>query len=172
MTSSGIAQRMTRSACVLLVALTFLAATAPVQAQCTDVTARNESIVRRAFDNWAKGGNVFAELLAPDVKWTIPGSGPVAGTYIGLKDFVERASVPLVSRLATPIVPKVHHIWAVGDTVIVRFDGSATTTSGAPYANQFVWIFHMTNGVVTEAEAFLDLIAYQQVVDNNAPRAK
>jgi len=116
--------------------------------------------------------NIFAELLAPEVRWTIHGSGPVAGTYFGLKDFVDRASGPLLSRLATPIVPKVHQIWSVGNTVIVRFDGAATTTSGAPYANQFVWIFRMANGVVIEAEAFLDLVAYQPVVDNNAPRTK
>jgi ketosteroid isomerase-like protein len=156
----------------LLLASAFLAMSASAQAQNADVTARNEAVVRKAFDNWVKGGSVFGELLAPDVKWTIFGSGPVAGTYRGLADFVERASMPLVSRLATPIVPKVHHIWAIGDTVIIRFDGTATTTSGAPYANQFVWIFRMSNGVVTEAEAFLDLVAYQRVVDNNAPRSR
>ena len=172
MSPSGIARRMIQAASALLVSLTCLAVTIPVQAQCTDVTARNEAAVRRAFDNWAKGGNVFADLLAPDVRWTIHGSGPVAGTYIGLEDFVERASSPLISRLVTPLVPSVHHIWATGDTVIIRFDGSATTTSGAPYANQFVWIFRMANGVVTEAEAFLDLTAYQRVVENNAPRSQ
>ena len=172
MTSSGIVQRMVRSARVFLVALAFQAAAASGQAHSADVTARNEAIVRQAFDRWAKGGSVFADLLAPDVRWSIRGSGPVAGTYIGLKDFVERASAPLVSRLATPIVPKVHRIWATGDSVIIRFDGSATTTSGAPYANQFVWIFRMADGVVIEAEAFLDLVAYQQVVDNNQPRSQ
>ena len=170
MTFSDTARRMTRSASALLLASALLSV--PAHAQASDMAARNEAIVRQAFDKWAEGGNVFAELLAPDVRWTIPGSGPVAGTYIGLKDFVERASAPLVSRLATPIVPTVRHIWAIGDTVIIRFDGSATTTSGAPYANQFVWIFRMSNGVVTEAEAFLDLAAYQEVVDNNAPRAR
>ncbi len=163
-----IAHCIIQPACVLLVALTFLAA--PAQGEGADASARNEAIVRQAFDNWVMGGNVFAELLAPNVSWTIRGSGPVARTYIGIEDFVQRGSVPLISRLATPLVPKVHDIWAVGDTVIIRFDGSATTTSGAPYANQFVWIFRMTGGVVTEAEAFLDLAAYQQVVDNNEPR--
>lgn len=166
---SPIAHRMIQSASALLVALTFLAA--PAQAEGTDASARNEAIVRQAFDNWVDGGNVFAELLTPNVSWTIRGSGPVARTYTGIEDFVERGSVPLISRLATPLVPKVHDIWAVGDTVIIRFDGSATTTSGAPYTNQFVWIFRMTGGVVTEAEAFLDLVAYQQVVDNNVPRS-
>lgn len=133
---------------------------------------RNEAIVREAFETWRAGGSVFAALLAPDVKWTIHGSGPVAGTYLGLQDFVERASAPLVSRLSTPIEPHVHAIYADGDTIIVRFDGSATTTSGAPYRNQFVWIFRMKGGTVVEAEAFLDLVAYQQVVDNNKPRVQ
>lgn len=154
-----------------LIAWTFEAAAAPSRACDADASARNEAVVRQAFDNWGKGGNVFAELLAQDMTWTIHGSGPVAGTYSGIKAFVEGAAAPLVSRLATPIVPKVHGIWAVGDIVIIRFDGSATTTSGVPYANQFVWIFRMANGVVTEAEAFLDLEAYQAVVDNNVPRA-
>ncbi|WP_455189932.1 nuclear transport factor 2 family protein [Foliimonas ilicis] len=173
--------RMTQSACTLLIAITLTAGMAPASAQetCimpaptqeTDVTTRNEAIVRQAFDNWVEGGNVFAELLAPNISWTIRGSGPVARTYTGMEDFVEQGSLPLISRLSTPLVPKVHDVWAAGDTVIVRFDGSATTTSGAPYANQFVWIFQMTDGVVTEAEAFLDLAAYQEVIDNNEPRS-
>jgi len=94
----------------------------------------------------------------------------VAGTYHGVDDFIERATGPLTSRLATPVVPELHEVWAQGDTVIIRFDGSATTTSGAPYENQFVWIFRMSEGKVIQAEAFLDLVAYQEVVDNNKPR--
>jgi hypothetical protein len=37
----------------------------------------------------------------------------------------------------------------VGDTVIVRFDGRATTTSGAPYRNQFVWIVRLPGALPT-----------------------
>jgi ketosteroid isomerase-like protein len=152
-----------------LVAAAIAAATAmPAQADIA-ATARNEAIVRYAFQRWAGGDNVFQQLLAPDVVWTIPGSGPVAGTYRGLQDFVERASAPLMSRLATPLVPELRHIWAVGDRVTVRFNASATTTGGRPYRNQFVWLFRMKDGKVAEAEAFLDLVAYQQVLDTNAP---
>lgn len=136
----------------------------------TSVATRNETVVREAFQWWAAGASIFPTLLAPDVVWTIPGSGPVAGTYRGLADFIERASQPLVSRLATPLVPQVHHVWAAGDRVIVRFDARATTTGGHPYHNQFVWIFRMKDGLVVEAEAFLDLGAYQRVVDLNPPR--
>ena len=144
----------------------------PVIAPPGEIEARNEAKVREAFEGWAsRGANVF-DLLAPDVRWTIHGSGPVAGTYNGVEDFVQRGSVPLVSRLASPLTPEVHHIWPVGDRVIIRFDASATTTSGAPYRNQFVWIFRMEDGSVVEAEAFLDLVAYQEVVDNNEPRQR
>ncbi len=78
----------------------------------------------------------------------------------------------MTRRLATPIVPEVHNIFADGDTVIIRFDGTSTTTSGAPNRNQSVWIFKMKHGFVDNVEAFLDLVAYQQIADNNAPRSQ
>lgn len=172
-----------RLARVLLVAAAALLVAAPAsQAEPTPGAApetrdaaaetRNAAIVRAAFEAWRKGGNVFAELLAPDFVWIIHGSSSVAGTYRGMDDFVGRASSPLTSRLTGPVVPDVRHIWASGDRVIVRFDGSATTTSGAPYRNQFVWIFRMKDGAAVEVEAFLDLVAYDRVVANNAPRAQ
>jgi len=133
---------------------------------------QNRAVVEAAFEKWRAGTYVFQELLAPNVVWTIHGSGAVAGTYRNQKDFIERASLPLTSRLSTPILPQVHGIFADGDTIVIRFHGTATTTSGAPYRNQFVWIFKMKDGLVVNAEAFLDLAAYQQVVDNNAPRAQ
>lgn len=172
--ASPLAGRLVGLGPALLIASSFAAALGSARADTpaleADITARNESVVREAFADWAGGRYVFADLLAGDVVWTIHGSGPVAGTYNGVDDFIERASGPLTSRLATPLVPELHEIWAQGDTVIIRFDGSAITTSGAPYENQFVWIFRMTDGRVTEAEAFLDLVAYQEVVDNNMPR--
>lgn len=157
---------------LLIVAATLsLAGPARAETAASDAdAARNKAIVREAFEAWGAGDNVFSELLAPDVVWTIQGSGPVAGSYHGLEDFVERASAPLISRLATPLRPDVREIWAEGETVIVRFDGSATTTSGAPYRNRFVWILRMQAGMVVEAEAFLDLAAYQEVIENNTPR--
>ncbi|MFN3209082.1 MAG: nuclear transport factor 2 family protein [Roseovarius sp.] len=151
----------------MLVACAIMAG--PALAEMSDTSARNETLVREAFDKWKAGGSVFDPLLAPDVRWKIHGSGPVAGTYESRDSFVKDASLPLVSRLSSPVIPDVHGIWAVEDRVIVRFDGAATTTSGASYENQFVWIFRIEDGHVVEAEAYLDLAAYQEVVENNEP---
>jgi uncharacterized protein len=167
----------------LMHAAVFLAVLAPAHTQAAPPDIRNEmqtslvekqnkETVRKAFETWRAGGSVFQTLLVPDIVWTIHGSGPVAGTYRGLQDFIQNASMPLVSRLATPIVPDVRYILADGDKVSIRFDGTATTTSGAPYRNQFLWIFKMADGRVVEAEAFLDLVAYQHVIENNQPRAQ
>jgi ketosteroid isomerase-like protein len=158
----------------LLLTLAVLAVAFPAHAKSSapvaDSAARNAAIVREAFDGWAnKGGNIF-DLLSPDIRWTIHGTSSVAGTYTGVEDFVKLGAVPLVSRLATPLQPVLHDIWADGDRVVIRFDATATTTSGAPYENQYVWIFRMKNGAVVEAEAFLDLVAYQRVVENNEPK--
>lgn len=173
MTFTSLTARLAHPGRVLLLTSALATVMVPARAQTPppdpEITSRNEAIVREAFAGWAAGGNVF-EILAPDVTWTIHGSGPVADTYNGVGDFVQRGAVPLTSRLAEPLVPEVHNIWAVGDTVIIRFDASSTTTSGNPYNNQFVWILRMEGGVVTKAEAFLDLVAYQEVVDNNEPR--
>jgi hypothetical protein len=173
MTLSSLNERLADSSRRVLIAVACMSVLGPAQASTArpeaDSAARNEAIVRDAFAAWSAGDSVF-KVLAPDVVWTIHGSGPVAGTYRGVKDFTERGAAPLVSRLATPLKPQLHHVWAVGDRVVIRFDASATTTSGAPYNNKFVWIFRMQDGAVVEAEAFLDLVAYQTVVDNNAPK--
>lgn len=184
MTTIPTYQRVARASRTVVITIALMSFTLPGTANATTtatqvqspdnatIEQRNRAIVEAAFEKWRGGTYVFGDLLAPDVVWTIHGSGPVAGTYRNQKDFIEQASLPLTSRLATPVVPEVRDIFADGDTIIIRFDGSATTTSGAPYSNQFVWIFQMKDGLVVKAEAFLDLVAYQQVVDNNAPRSQ
>ena len=46
--------------------------------------ARNEAIVRRIFDAFArKEGFALRGLFAEDAVWTVPGQGVMAGTYRG-----------------------------------------------------------------------------------------
>src|SRR5688572_8136652 len=144
----GVGRKLLLASAFVTTMASAYASTIPAAA---DIEAQNKTIVREAFEEWRAGGNLFAILLAPDVVWTIHGSDPVAGTYHSVEDFVARASAPLISRLATPLVPKLHHIWADGEMVIVRFDGSAANTSVAPYNNQFDWILRMKNDVAIQA---------------------
>ena len=127
--------------------------------------ARNEQIVRDAFDRWAAGGTgFFQELLSPEIVWTIRGSGPSAGMFRGRQDFLDRAVTPFASRLSRPVRPKVHEIWSKGGRVAVHWDGEGTARDGRPYRNSYVWIFRMRDGRAVEAIAFLDLAPYDDVL--------
>lgn len=160
------AKRLTGSA---LLALALLSVLWSGVAAAESTAERNQRLVERAFANWSAGrGSLFDDLLSPTVVWTIRGSGPAAGTYHGREDFLQRAVRPFAQRLATPIVPRVEGIWAREDQVVVRWMGTATARDGAPYRNEYVWIFRMNGARATQVEAFLDLVPYQDVIDRIA----
>lgn len=133
--------------------------------QATSAESRNKQIVTEAFDRWESGGTgFFDELLAPDVVWTIKGSGPSAGTFQGRDVFVDQAVRPFVSRLSTPIRPVDKRVWADGDHVIVNWDGEGMARDGVPYRNSYAWILRMRDGNAMEVIAFLDLTPYDDVL--------
>lgn len=153
---------------LVLLSLASFAAPRAASAQAhtqLSIEARNEQIVGQAFARWAAGGtNFFHELLAPDITWTIKGSGPSAGVYRSRREFLDRAVMPFGSRLSRPVRPTVRDIWSNGDKVVVHWDGEGMARDGVAYRNSYVWIFRMRNGRVVEATAFLDLVPYDDVL--------
>jgi ketosteroid isomerase-like protein len=131
--------------------------------------AYNRKLVARAFSDWADGtGSVF-DILSDDVLWTIPGSGPTAGAYKGRQAYIDAAVTPLMQRLIGPVIPRVSHIWAVEDRVIIQWDQETPARDGHPYRNTYVWIFTIEDEKVVEVTAFLDLPAYDDLVSRLSP---
>lgn len=137
-----------------------------VQAKATqDTTVRNKQIVTEAFDSWAAGGRTFfIDVLAPEVKWNIEGSGPSAGLHEGREAFLQRAVRPFASRMSKPVSPVSKKIWADGDHVIINWEGVGVAGDGLPYSNSYAWIFRMRDGKAVEVTAFLDLAPYDDVL--------
>lgn len=130
-----------------------------------DVEARNKQAVSQAFERWAAGGTTFfSDILAPDVVWTIKGSGPSAGTHRGVDAFVGEAVRPFAARLSEPVRPVSKQVWADGDHVIIQWDGTGMARDGQPYRNSYAWIFRMRDGKAYEVSAYLDLPAYDDVL--------
>jgi ketosteroid isomerase-like protein len=122
--------------------------------------AENKQVIQQAFDAWAAGrGGVF-DLLAPDAQWTIVGNSVAAGTYHSREEFLSKVIRPFNARMATPLVPKVHALYADGDTVIAYFDASATSRDGSRYDNTYTWYLRMREGAIVEAVAFFDSIEF------------
>lgn len=130
-----------------------------------DIATGNKRVVTEAFDRWAAGGTTFFnDLLAPDVVWTVEGSGPNAGTHRGRDALIERAVRPLAARLSDPIKPVSTRIWADGEHVIVNWEGAARARDGLAYTNRYVWIMRMQDGKAVEVNAFLDLARFDDVL--------
>lgn len=131
----------------------------------SEVETRNKQAVSEAFDRWAAGGNTFfRDILAPDVVWTIKGSGPSAGTHRGVDAFVSQAVQPFAVRLSEPVRPVSKQVWADGEHVIIQWDGTGVASDGQPYRNSYAWIFRMRDGKAYEVAAYLDLPAYDDVL--------
>jgi uncharacterized protein len=125
--------------------------------------------VRAAFDEWVAGtGGVFA-LLAPDASWTIVGNSPVSRTYESRDEFLTEVIRPFNARLATPLVPALHSLYADGDMVIAYFDASAVVKDGERYSNTYTWYLEVHDGVITKAIAFFDTIAFTELWTRVSP---
>lgn len=152
-------------ACAGVVLTSREEAAAHVQVGAEPATQTNRKLISDAFDRWAAGeGRFFDEVLSPDVIWTIEGSGPSAGDYVGLTDFMARAIQPFADRMQEPVRPVSKDIWAQNDQVIVVWEGRGRARDGAAYQNDYVWIFTLKDGRAVRVRAFLDLPAYDDVL--------
>jgi ketosteroid isomerase-like protein len=97
-------------------------------------TVENKTIIQEAFRAWANGaGMAFFNLLADTAIWTVMGSCPISGTYIGRQGLVENALIPQREKLVGPPTPTLLNLIAEGDMVVIQWVGKGTTKAGQPY---------------------------------------
>jgi uncharacterized protein len=117
----------------------------------------NKKLIQDAFTAWANGnGMAFFNLLTDTATWTVMGSCPISGTYVGRQRLVEEALTPQREKLAGPPTPTVINIIAEGDTIVIQWTGNGTTKTGQPYNNSYCYVVQMENGKITRGTAYLD----------------
>ena len=117
----------------------------------------NKKLIRDAFTAWANGnGMAFFNLLTDTATWTVMGSCPISGTYVGRQRLVEDALIPLREKLAGHPTPRVINIIAEGDTIVIQWTGKGTTKTGQPYNNSYCYVVQMENGKITRGTSYLD----------------
>lgn len=153
---------------VVLVVLTSLGAASAAQrrrgSSPVHSPQHNADIVRAAFERWAAAGGFFDDVVVPDVRWIVHGSGSAARTYAGHATYVREFVRPLSSRLTRPVSPLIRDVVSKDDVVIVVWDGESTVRDGLPYENHYVWVFRMRDAKAMEVEVFLDLERYYDVL--------
>lgn len=146
----------------LLFGLTYLQPQNETQAQ-TAGPASNKVIIERAFAAWAAGTGGPYDLLSDNVVWTITGNSLAGKTYGSRKAFMSEVIRPFNARMSAGLKPTIKSIHAEGDTVVVFFDASGTAKDGRPYTNTYAWILGMRDGRITNASAFFDAIAFNDL---------
>ena len=132
--------------------------------------APNRQRVEEAFCDWQDGTGYITDLLADDLEWTIVGRSRASKTYTNKERFVGEVLEPFGARFSEPFRPvNVRGLYADGDTVIVVWDGEGTRLDGKPYENAYAWFMRFREGMVVEATAFYDSIAFNELWDEVAP---
>jgi ketosteroid isomerase-like protein len=135
-------------------------------------TNAEKDAVRLAFEAWAAGTGSPFDLLRDEAQWTIVGHSAAAGTYPSREAFMRDVIQPFNARMRDHLRPTVRHLYADGDTVIALFDASGIARDGKPYENTYSWYLTMRNGRITEAVAFFDSIAFDDLWKRVSPQPR
>lgn len=120
-------------------------------------TVENKTLMVEAFAAWVHGdGMAFFNLLADTATWTVMGTCPISGSYVGRQQLIEHALKPQRAKLAGPPTPTVINLIAEGDTVVIQWVGNGTTKTGQPYNNSCCYVMQIENGRIMRATAYLD----------------
>ncbi|MEO1294990.1 MAG: ketosteroid isomerase [Cyanobacteria bacterium J06636_16] len=150
---------------VMALILTISYGTAGQTSVQNQTTAPSKEVtVEESFQQWQDGTGSPFELLSEDMRWTISGFNRYAGTYTH-EPFQEELIEPFNERIAEPLKPIQWQVYEDGDIVIIHFDAETTLINGEPYKNSYAWFFTFEEEEVTEVTAFLDMPAFEKVLE-------
>jgi len=130
----------------------------------------NRAVVKAAFDQWAAGTGTPFDMLAPNATWTITGDSPrFSKTYYGKEQFMSEVIRPFNARMISPLVPSLQWIDSKGDTVTVRFFGTAIARDHIKYENIYLWQLRIRDEQIVEAVATFNLKALEELWDRVQP---
>lgn len=118
-------------------------------------------VARAAYDAFAAGDlAALAELIAEDVRWHVPGTGPLAGEREG-RPAVYGLFAALAARTGGTLRQRLHAVLADDDHAVALVEETATR-DGEEHAVRVVHVLHVRDGRIHEFwEAPVDLAAYE-----------
>ena len=117
----------------------------------------NKAIVQQWFDLVAAGDaqGAFA-LFDESVSYTLRGTTPVSGTYVGMESLVADFFTPWRKQIDGEIALTVNRLIGEGDQVVALARGEAKTVFGLPYDNDYVFVFEVRDGKIHSVDEYLD----------------
>jgi ketosteroid isomerase-like protein len=130
----------------------------------------NTEIVQKGYENFASGDiDGLLSLFASDISWTVPNieNAPFAGSRTGT-DAVRQFFAQLTEAENITRFEPLEFI-AEGDKVVVLGESAATVNAtGKSYETDWVHVFHLQDGKVTEFVEFFDNAAANRAFQKTA----
>ena len=117
----------------------------------------NKQLMQQIFEELSKGNSEpFVASMADDFRWTVTGTTKWSRTYEGKQSVLAELFGPLRARVKGRLRTTAHRMIAEGDFVVVEARGSNTTKSGAPYNNNYCFVFRLSDNQLKEVIEYFD----------------
>ncbi len=127
------------------------------------MSEQNKQVVLTFIKAMGAGDRATAEpCLDPEATAVAKGFGKLSGVrhheaMVGTID-------AFTQILPTGLRPTIHTVTAEGDRVAVEWEGNAVTFEGKPYCNQYVMVFTLRDGKITNVNEYYCTILADQVL--------
>jgi ketosteroid isomerase-like protein len=124
--------------------------------------------VRDIFKGLENGdGTAFFAHVADDVDWTVMGTHPLAGHYVGKQAFIAGTFAKLARVLPLGAQLHVEHIITRDDQAVVELHSLATAKNGMRFDNRYCWVVYFQDGLITRVRAYLDSVMVAELFAQN-----
>jgi len=128
-------------------------------------TEANRQLITAVMDALSRGERApFGAAMHEEAVWIMKGATAWSGTYRGRAEIAARLLTPLFAQFTGQYRNRPVRILADGDFVVVECEGEVMTRSGAPYNNQYCYIFRLEGGLIRELTEYMDTALVDRVL--------
>ena len=133
-----------------------------------EISTEASRAVVKGFFSALRAGDMDAlrNTFTPDATWTLPGTLPASGTWIGPDGIMDGFFSQMFGRLdaGAPVLQDVHRIIADGEYAVAEWTTHARTRDGRRYQNDYAGVFQVVGGRLTAVTEYLDTAYAGQVL--------
>lgn len=111
----------------------------------------------------------FFEKVSEDVDWTVMGTHPLAGHYIGKENFLNHTFRRLNKILKGGVILDIRNVYVDGEHAIVEMRSLSTALNEKPFNNVYCWVVRFEGDMIVEVRAYLDSALVTQLLAENEP---
>jgi ketosteroid isomerase-like protein len=119
-------------------------------------TQENKRLLQEVFAGLAQSdARPLVRAMAEDFRWTLMGASSWSRSYEGKSAVISELFGTLATHMER-ITTIPDRIIAEDDMVVVQAHGANTTKAGAPYNNQYCFVFRLEDGKLKELAEYMD----------------